>query len=287
MVPPARTLSDCGAFATVWRTAQAECGRTLVRLHDQSPQSDLTLPQSSEGRPIMFKPLLVAALVASFAMADIALAQDESLATVVVTGARLRDYDAAVIPHVVLRRRANHVITTVRVSCDTREKDRRIAEMKDTLRALMRRANAAGIALATNEDDIVRDLNETMFDDLIRPDTRPDSSYATVVLKTPVSDRDTFESATERLKRLIEGAEKVGRTEIGRATGWDLTLVGPEQNRDALIKRIVEDSRHTAGLLGAPNGISIEGLQRPIEWYRSGPLELALYIPYRLEISPK
>jgi hypothetical protein len=102
-----------------------------------------------------------------------------------------------------------------------------------------------------------------------------------------VSERDTFETATDRLKRLIDGAEKFGRTEISRETRWDLTLVAPEQNRDELIRRIIEDSRHTADLLGNGSGIAIEGLQRPIEWYRTGPLELALYIPYHLQISPK
>ena len=33
--------------------------------------------------------------------------------------------------------------------------------------------------------------------------------------------------------------------------------------------------------------IEVLGLQLPVSWYQSGPLELALYIPYKLTVRPK
>lgn len=229
----------------------------------------------------------VAVLAACVAAPLSAVAQDGALETVVVTGARMSTYDAAVIPHVVLTRRADNVIMSVRVACDTRDKDQRLTEIKETLRGLMRSAAGKNITLGVNTDDIVRDLTERMFDDLIQPDGRPDSSALTIVVKTAVTESDTLDTATDRIRDFVKNARRVGRTEVVAQGRPDLTLLSPERNRDELMKRIVDDAKRTAGLIGPDTGIGIEGLQRPIEWYRSGPLELALYIPYRLEISPK
>jgi hypothetical protein len=30
----------------------------------------------------------------------------------------------------------------------------------------------------------------------------------------------------------------------------------------------------------------VEGLQLPVSWYQAGPLDLALYIPYKLTVRP-
>ena len=37
---------------------------------------------------------------------------------------------------------------------------------------------------------------------------------------------------------------------------------------------------------GPGYGVMLTGLERPVAWSRSGPLELALYIPYALTIEP-
>lgn len=228
----------------------------------------------------------VAVLAACVAM-PVAAVAESALETVVVTGSRLSEYDAAVIPHVVLKRRADNIIMSVRVACDTRDKDQRLAEMKETLRGLMRSAAGKNITLGVTTDDIVRDLTERMFDDLITPDSRPDTSALSVVVKTTVTESDTLDSATDRIRDFIAKARRVGRTEVNVLGRPDLTLLSPERNRDELMQRIVDDAKRTAALIGPSTGIGIEGLQRPIEWYRSGPLELALYIPYKLEIAPK
>lgn len=208
-----------------------------------------------------------------------------SFETVVVTGAR-SEYDALTVPHVFLLRRADHVITKVRVVCDTRELSKRRQELKDTLRSMIREASKSGTISLGVGDEIVADLTEKMLDKVIEPDAKADTSVATVVIKTRVAKDDMFDDATGRIERFIETTPKAGRTEILRVNRWDLTIVGPEQYRAALIAKVAEDAKRTAALFGPEYVVHIEGLQHPLAWYQKGPLDLALYIPYSLTIAP-
>ncbi len=203
--------------------------------------------------------VLVAVLGVQFAYADVE--------TVVVTAER-RDSGA---PHIVMIKRADHLISTVRVTCDTRDLNQRNEELKATLRNMIHAASSTkSISLGTGEDVIV-DLNDTNFDDIIVPDSRADTSQALVVIKASVSAEDTFNEAAARIKDFIEKTPKVGRTEILREDRWNLTLVGPEQYRDQLISQITQDAKHTSEMFGPGYGIEIEGLEHRVEWFQKGP----------------
>jgi hypothetical protein len=203
--------------------------------------------------------------------------------TVVVTAERRTDYDA---PHVYIVKRADFLITKVQVTCDTRELSMRRNELKETLRAMIRTAaNTRSISLGVG-DEIVTDLNESNFDEIIEPDARADTSTAYVIVKTVVSKDDTYNAATTRIKEYVDKTPKVGRTLILLEKSWNLTLVGPEQYRDALVAQIVTDAKHTADLFGAGNGVTIEGLEHRVTWFQKTSLDLGLYIPYTLHIAP-
>jgi len=232
----------------------------------------------------MKKYLLALAVIAGAFSAAPALAQ-ESLETVVVTGARA-EYDAQTVPHVVLVRRADHVITKVRVVCDTRELSKRRQELKDTLRSMIREAGKSGTISLGVGNEIIADLTDKMLDKVIEPDARADTSVAIVVVKTRVAKDDLYDDATGRIERFIESTPKSGRTEILRESRWDLTIIGPEQYRAELIAKIADDAKKTAAPFGPDYQVRIEGLQHPIEWYQKGPLDLALYIPYALTVAP-
>ena len=210
---------------------------------------------------------------------------DSELETVVVTGERA-EYNAEIIPHVTLLRRADHVITKVRVVCDTRELSKRRQELKDTLRSMIREAGKSGTISLGVGDEIVADLTEKMLDKVIEPDTKADTSVAIVIIKTRVGKDDMFDDATGRIERFIETVPKTGRTEVLRETRWDLTIIGPEQYRAELTAKIAKDAKDTAALFGADYVAHVEGLQHPIAWYQKGPLDLALYIPYVLTVAP-
>jgi hypothetical protein len=227
--------------------------------------------------------ILQAALVSALVLVVGVSQSFAQLETVVVTGSRRSDYEA---PHVSITKRADHLITKVRVTCDTRELSKRRDELKATLRNMIREAAQTKTLSLGLGDEILGDLNEENFDDIIVPDARADTSQAFVIVKTTLSKADTFNSATARIKEFLDNVPKVGRTEVLREDRWDLTLIGPEQYRDTLIGQIVSSANHTAQLFGPGYGVTIEGLEHTVSWYQKGPLDLALYIPYSLHISP-
>ncbi len=232
----------------------------------------------------MYKGIVFAAGLAAVLFATAASAQMDEI---VVTGARIAEYDATSVPHVVLVKRADFLITRVRVSCDTRDAKQRRTELETTLRSMIRAARGSSIKLSVEQDDIITDFDETKFDTVIGPDTRPDTSVVGIIVKTAISKDDTYENATARIKAFVKATPLSGRTEIlGAGASWDLTIVGPEQYRTTLIKKIAQDSNDTVTAFGGSYGISVQGLQRPIEWYQSAPLDLSLFIRYTLTMEP-
>ena len=224
-----------------------------------------------------------------FVMIGVASAQVD---TVVVSAERRTAYGgpaeeiAGDAPHLYLTKRADHVITRVNVTCDTRDAKQRRGELKETLRAMIQKAAGTGTISLSVGDKVITDLTESGFDDLITMDPRPDTSTATVIIKTKLSANDTLNTAIARVTLFIASTPMSGRTEIVRIGEWDLTIVGPEQYRDAIIGLIVSDAKHTADMFGPANGVAVEGLEHRVSWYQKGPLDLALYIPYTLKIAP-
>jgi hypothetical protein len=224
--------------------------------------------------------LISLAIVVFLAGASAAQAQVE---TVVVTGSRDSSGEAGGI---FIIKRADHIITSVVVTCDTRDDKQRHDELKATLRDMIHAAAATSTISLGVGDKTVEKLTEADFDDIIGSDSRPDTSRATIIIKTTVSPTDTIRAAVARLSDFIKKTSKVGRTEVVRQGDWDLTIIAPEQYRDAILAKIVDDAKRAAALFGAGYGITMEGLERPINYYQKGPLDLALYIPYTMKIAP-
>jgi hypothetical protein len=233
-----------------------------------------------------FAPALT--LVAVALLAAPAAGQDDAstMETVVVTGTEYAALDPTMTPHLFLLRRADHVITKVRVVCDTRDLSKRRQELKETLRSMIRDAAKTGTISLGVGNEIVADLTERTLDKVIQPDAKQDTSVAVVVIKTRVTNTDLFDDATGRIERFIETTPKVGRTEVLREKDWDLTIVGPEQYRATIIAKVAEDAKKTAAAFGPAYAVTVTGLQHPVAWYQKGPLDLALYIPYVMAIAP-
>lgn len=226
------------------------------------------------------------AFLVGLCLAGAASAQDMRNAEIVVTASKYADStDVAVIPHITLPRRADFVITRINVVCDTRDLAQRTGELRTTLRGMMAAADAdPSIALSLGYE-VLGELSDPMLDELIVDYDRPDTSHAELVLKTAVSPDDTLDTAKARLKAFIDKVEKAGRTEVLSDERWDLTIIGPERNRQDLIRLIADDAKQAAAQFGPSYGVTVEGLQGPIEWYQTAPLELSLYIPYVLKLG--
>jgi hypothetical protein len=188
------------------------------------------------------------------------------------------------LPHVVLRRRADNLITSVRVVCDTRDPTQRRNELKATLRNMIK-ASGGQIELGLGSGVIGR-FDDTMLDRVIQPDDRADTSQAVVVVKTHITAADTFDTASGRITGFIDHTPKVGRAEILREQEWSLTIIDPEQYRTPIVAKVAEDAQATAKAFGPGYGVTVDGLQQTVDWYQSAPLDLSLYIPYRLTVKP-
>jgi len=220
-------------------------------------------------------------------------AQDEgaNVGEVVVTAERRQQNLGRVpvaidmgVPHVVFARRADNLITTVRVVCDTRDPTKRVSELKTTLRNMIRAQNGQ-IELGVGQGVIGR-FDESMLDKVIEPDnSAADTSQAVVVIKTHITPADSFDAATARITAYIERTPKEGRTEILRDQDWNLTLINPEQYRGVIIAKVAADAHNAATAFGPGYGVRVEDLQGKVQWRQSGPLELSLFIPYRLVVE--
>ena len=226
----------------------------------------------------LFASILSAAVVC-LAFTAAAQAQVE---TVVVTGSRAPEE----APGVFIIKRADHVITSVSVTCDTRDAKQRREELKATLRNMMHAAAATStISLGIGEKTVDK-LNEADFDDIISSDSRPDTSRVVIIVKTTVSPTETLSAPVARITEFIKKTVMVGRTEVIRQGDFDLTLIAPEQYRAVILAKIVDDAKAATALFGPGYGVSMEGLERSVSWYQKAALDLALYIPYSLKITP-
>jgi hypothetical protein len=234
------------------------------------------------------KSLPVACALAAFVIVSApAQARQSGLDEVVVTGARMTDYDPVKTPFVTLGKRADNLITTVRVVCDTRDLSQRKQELKATLRNMIKAAPGAAVELGLEGEEVIGRFDDTMLDAVIHADGKPDTSVAVLVVKTRVAPADTFDAATGRIKAFAETTAKAGRTEILPTQDWNLTLVGPQRYRGEVLALVADDARKAAGTFGPDYAVVAEGLQLPLSWYQSGPLELALYLPYKLTVTPR
>jgi hypothetical protein len=229
----------------------------------------------------------VAAVLALACLVAPVRAQEAGLDEIVVTGARLTEYDPVKTPYVTLKKRADNIVTEVRVVCDTRDMSQRKQELKTTLRNMIKAAAAAGVELGLEGEEVIGRFDDTMLDAVIKPDGKPDTSVAVLVVKTRVAPADTFDAATGRITSFADKTAKAGRTEILPTEDWNLTLIGPQRYRGDVLALVADDARKTAAAFGPDYAVAAKGLQLPISWYQSGPLELALYVPYELTVTPR
>jgi hypothetical protein len=213
-------------------------------------------------------------------------AAGSSVQEVVVTGSRMSEFDSRQTPHVVVNKRADNLLVEVRVVCDTRDRSQRLNELRATLRNMVKAAQADHSIELGQGDEVVGGFDETMIEEIIKPDSKADTSYAALLLKTPVAASDSFDAASRRIRHFIAKVDKVGRSEVLINGDWQLSVVGIPQYRPQILAAVAEDAKRAAADFGDGYGVHVTGLEHPIQWYQSGPLDLALYIPYKLEIEP-
>jgi hypothetical protein len=256
-------------------------------------------------KPVRLATLALALSLAA-AFAAPALAQDNA-ENIVVTGSRIskRLGDAYPIPQIGVRRRADFLIRSLTVACDTRELGAREDELTKTLRSMLAAAGrdksivlSRFVALDSDADrygdgDKTAGTIVVPFTDADitgRFDSgyqgRTDTSYVSLLIKTPVSDSDTLASAVGRIEKFVKSVDHVGRSTVDLGDDDVLSVVNPAQYRGPIFEAMSEDAKARIAALGTGYAARFEGIENKVSWYRSDVLDVTLFIPHKLAIVP-
>jgi hypothetical protein len=243
------------------------------------------------------KPFAILFALALLAAPGAVAAQDQTeLNEIVVTGTRIsgNDYDGPVsvqvVPAVTVTRRADNLIVSVWVVNDTREAVARRNELIQTLRSMVRSAGSQpDIALSVTDDGQLVAFTEDMLSTLTLgvEGGRSDTSTTSLIIKTPIRPGDTLDSASERIEKFVAGIDKSGRTLVTITGGWQLSIIDPAQYRPAVLEAIAADAARTTAAFGPGYAVEVEGMANTLTWVQTAPLELAMYVPYEMTITPK
>jgi len=238
------------------------------------------------------KRYLIAAAVIALLATPVA-AQDLNMEEVVVTGSRMNleqnefdNYDGE-RPAVGVRRLADFLVQQVAIRGDTRDEEQRDQEIRTMLNQAVRLAERHGVELAFGEF-ILTGLTAENLDELtLEADTRPDSQRVTFLVKAKLSESQSAQQAQQRIAAFIEAVPENGRAQMDEWGDATLSVVGPDSFRDQIITAIAQDANLQSAKLGEGYAVEIQGLNKPVQWARSGLSEVLLYIPYSLKIMPR
>jgi hypothetical protein len=207
------------------------------------------------------------------------------LEEVVVTGSRTYG-DYYEMPSVTVARKADFLVQNIRLVNDSRAPDLRRSEIVATIQNLLQRADSMqGMALSYGEGF----LEPITLDDeslqLIEDRQRVDTNYVDIYAKVELNSDRAAKAQIGDLREFIAGVKKSGRTEVLPIGDIGLSIVGPEQYRYEIIRKIAEERSRISEAMEANCSFSVKGLEGRVQWERTSVSELTLYIPYAIEVS--
>ena len=225
---------------------------------------------------------LVLAAGAAFAQP----AEPQGLGEVMVTSNRNgAPYAQQDRPVVGLRRTADAAVMSFTVTSDTRDPETRKQEIHTVLLAAIDKAATSGFEIVSGAFRVEAVTRENYQSLLLQPAGRVDTSQVRVLVKAKLAG--TAAETAARLQRFIGSLRGAGRATAEDGGGWTLTVVNPDQYRDAIISLVAEDARHNAALFGSDFTFNITGIDGQVAWSQISSTEVFLYIPYRYSIVPK
>jgi hypothetical protein len=244
--------------------------------------------------------LAVGLLVLSLAGVFIpAAAQDSALEEVVVTAFRKLNPDdedgaaavakAVPVPAAVqmLRRQADFAVQQVVVVSDTREEDQRRSEIYAMTKNALDQSSKSSVLLATGEL-VVEPLIQANYKELeVIDDEEGGGEAVKFLVKVPLAGSVNEKEALARIERFLKAVPAVGRAEIKPYSELTLSVVNPEQYRGAIIDLVAKDTASTTGRFGQGYGVEVTGLDRPVQWRRSGLTEVQLFLPATSTVRPR
>jgi hypothetical protein len=226
--------------------------------------------------------------VASFVLlmaCGIASAQS-GLEEIVVTGARRTEVK---IPATSLKRQADYLLLQVEVNNDSRDYKTRRDEIYATLRAMQaaaERDKAIELSLIRDESIV---LPLTLDDTTLNfEDTGIGGRLSTTInIKTPISSGSADGAALiAKLKNFVSDIKSTGRTTLYDEDETQVSVVNIGQYRDPVIQLFANDVKKITNALGGDYRVVISGLDQPIQWVRSGTLDVTIFVPYTYDVVP-
>jgi hypothetical protein len=206
----------------------------------------------------------------------------------IIVTASVRSGDYYEIPAVTITRQADYLVQRIRFINDSRSPDLRKKEIIESINNLIKASKKIkGIQLSYGDGFLVPiNLNDDSLQ-LIEDRKRKDTSYVTISVKVAINDEHSPKQQIIELRKFISDAKLVSRTEIENLGDIGLSILGPEQYRYEILKKISAENQRIKALVGGACEITVGGLEGRVEWERFGIAELTLYIRYATEVSCK
>ena len=237
----------------------------------------------------MMKPAFFLAVAILGAIAIPAFAQEANapgLGEVVVTGNRLNArYAQQDRPVVGLRRQADSAVLQLSIASDSRDEATRKREIHTMLLDALDRAAAAGVEMVTGSFELVPVTRANYQELPLVSAGRVDTSQANVMIKVKLAG--SVVAAEQRLDAFIKSVPRTGRGTIDKTGALALTIVNPDQYRDAIVTLVADNARHYAAIFGPDYAVQVTGIDGQVLWSQVSGTDVFLYVPYRYTILPK
>lgn len=219
-------------------------------------------------------------LVLAVLVSNPTLAQLEEI---VVTAQTSGDYYE--MPAVTLKKKADFLVQKIQLINDSRSPQLRNSEIIGTIKGLITSSKSIdGIALSYGDGFLTPvNLNDDSLQ-IIEDNKRNDTSHVNIFAKVALNGNLPAKKQILSLRKYIANADLVGRTEVIPNGDIGLSIIGPEQYRYEILKKIAAENNNIARALGGACKFTLSGLQNRVEWERSSVDELTLYIRYQSEI---
>ena len=186
-----------------------------------------------------------------------------------------------------LRRTADFAVQSVTISGDTRDATKRRQEIYDMIRGAIALSSKFGVQLAVGTY-VVEPLTMENYKNLtLKNGDRDDSEEVTFLVKTPLTAGMDAKTALDRITKFIAAVPAVGRAEIDGGDELSLSVVKPEQYRGSIVDLIAVQTAAVAAKWGTDYGVTVTGLDRPVQWARASLTEVGLYLPIGFDVRPK
>jgi len=232
---------------------------------------------------------LFAAAVAALVVTDPAFAQDYNSNAIIVTGSRRSDNSfvddcADELRAIGLTRRADFMAQPVRIVSDSREADMREREVYAMMEAAIARAKAAGLELSYGDFELKPVTRENYRELPLLSAGRADTTAIYFLVRVPLTGE--VDNVRKLVSTFTKSIPATGRSYLEYTGESSLVIIGPDQYREPVIRKLSEESRKYAGLFGAEYRVYVDGLHAPLEWAQVSETDVFLYIPHRFRIEP-